>query len=386
MHQEVIQSVHSAFIKQFGTQPVMSWAPGRINIIGEHTDYNMGYVLPAAIDRGVAMAVQRSEKKYGTLVAADLNQKLVIEFPYQNTESQNGWPRYFIGILEELNRSGVKIEPFNLIFSADIPPGAGLSSSAALENAFVFALNDIFHLNLSRREMTEISQKAEQRYVGVKCGIMDQYASMFGKADHAIFLDCQKVRSEFIPFNANEYEWLLIDTGVKHSLAQSEYNQRRLTCESIANQLGANSLRQVTLTQLEHFKASIPEKDYQKAFFVLQENERVVKAVEAIRTEDYSTLGELMYKSHEGLQYQYQVSCEELDFLVELTRDQDCVVGSRMMGGGFGGCTLNLVRKNAYHSFLKTADEAFLNRFGNRCSSFTVRLSEGCRLITQFQK
>ncbi|MBT8291311.1 MAG: galactokinase, partial [Muriicola sp.] len=216
---------------------------------------------------------------------------------------------------------------------------------------------------------------------GVECGIMDQFASMFGEENHAIFLDCRSLKSELIPLNQHEYEWLLIDTGVKHSLADSAYNERRRNCEVVARDLGADSLRDVTREKLEQNRTLIPGKDFQKALFVLEENERVIKAVEAIRKLDFKSLGRLMYESHEGLQLQYEVSCEELDFLVEITRDQDCVLGSRLMGGGFGGCTINLVKKDDCDSFLKTASNDYQKRFGKAFTSFTVNLSEGCKII-----
>ncbi|MEZ2414632.1 galactokinase [Muriicola sp. E247] len=381
MNQNLTQRVRSSFIEEFSTQPLMVWAPGRINIIGEHTDYNMGFVLPAAIDRGIVLALERSETEECTLVATDVKESVSFKLSGNGYEFVKGWQGYFLGILKELHKSGIKITPFNLLFSGDIPAGAGLSSSAAIENAFIFSLNALFGLELSPMEMVRISHSAEQEYVGVQCGIMDQFASMFGKENHAIFLDCHSLKSELIPLNQHEYEWLLIDTSVKHSLADSAYNQRRKSCEAVALELGTDSLREVTKEKLEQIRTLIPGKDFQKALFVLEENERVIKAVEALRKSDFKSLGRLMYESHQGLQLQYEVSCEELDFLVEITHGQDCVLGSRMMGGGFGGCTLNLIKREDCNSFLKTASNEYEKRFGKAFTSFTVNLSEGCKLI-----
>jgi len=383
MNQNLTHHVRSSFIEEFRTQPLMVWAPGRINILGEHTDYNMGFVLPAAIDRGIVVAIQKSETEKCTLVAADVKESVSFKLSRRRSEFAKGWQGYFMGILENLYMSGVKIAPFNLLFSGDIPSGAGLSSSAAIANAFIFGLNALFGLELSKIEMVRISHSAEQDYVGVQCGIMDQFASMFGKENHVIFLDCRSLKSELIPLNQHEYGWLLINTGVKHNLAASAYNQRRKSCEAVASELGVDSLREVTRVELEQNRTLIPGKDFQKALFVLEENERVRQAVEAIRNSDFESLGRLIYESHEGLQLQYEVSCEELDFLVEITRDQDCVLGSRMMGGGFGGCTINLVKKDDCDSFLKTASNDYQKRFGKAFSSFFVAPEGGCRLIPE---
>ncbi|QBA63657.1 galactokinase [Muriicola soli] len=332
MNQNLSKSVRAAFTGQFKSQPFVVWAPGRINIIGEHTDYNLGYVLPAAIDMGISLALQRSIDEQCTLVASDLDESYTFQLFQDHPEVHQGWQTYFLGILEELRKAGKKIEPFNLLFSGNIPAGAGLSSSAALENAFIFGLNTLFELGLSPMEMVQISHLAEQSYVGVQCGIMDQYVSMFGRDNHAIFLDCQSLNSELIPLKDNEFEWLLLDTGVKHSLAESAYNQRRLSCESVAEQLGVNSLREVSIDLLHKNQEVIPKNDFQKALYVLQENKRVLLAVEAIKEMDYASLGKLMYESHMGLQHLYEVSCDKLNFLIDLSREQPCVLGARMMG------------------------------------------------------
>jgi galactokinase len=320
------------------------------------------------------------------MVAADPQEEYTLESQQDIPENINGWAGYLLGILQELAKKGKFVHPFNLMFSGNIPTGAGLSSSAALENAFVFALNELFQLGLSRIDMVHISHAAEQGYVGVHCGIMDQYASMMGQSGKILFLDCQTLRSDFLPMDPGEYEWVLINTHVRHNLADSAYNDRRRTCETVAERCGVPSLREVTPTMLEEVRPDISKGDYRKALFVLEENARVLQAVSAIRNNDVSSLGRLLFESHKGLKEQYEVSCEELDFLVDLARESEGVLGARMMGGGFGGCTLNLIVRGSQDSFLRTVRDAYSDRYGIHVSSYIVVLSDGCRLMPFLSK
>ncbi|WP_188369369.1 galactokinase [Muriicola marianensis] len=381
MDQGLINSVRSSFRSQFGTNPVLIWSPGRINIIGEHTDYNRGFVMPAAIDRGIVMAMGKAAEGNGKWIATYVKEVFSPGSLPSHPENRKGWQAYLMGIHSELGKKGIFPDPVDLVFSGNIPPGAGLSSSAALENAFVYGLNEIYELGLSPTDMVSISHAAEWDYVGVKCGIMDQYASMFGQEGKAIFLDCRSMVSEMIPANLEGYQWLLLDTGVKHNLADSAYNQRREVCEAIATRLGANSLRELSVEQLEQIRSAIPAADYQKALYVLEENERVLRAREAIKRNDLKKLGELMYLSHKGLAEQYAVSCEELDFLVDLAKETEGVLGARMMGGGFGGCTLNLVHENEVQTLLKKALNSYRERFDLTLKDYPVRFASGCCLV-----
>ena len=381
MNQQLIDTVKTKFIKTFDTNPLMVFSPGRINLIGEHTDYNKGFVFPAAIDKGIVTAISKSNSDKSTIVALNTNDKF--EFSIKDIVPLNNgsWQNYILGVVSEIQRTGKQIQGFNLIFNGDIPIGAGLSSSAALENSVVYALNKLFNLEITKNEMIVISQKAEHNFVGVKCGIMDQYASMFGKKDTAILLDCNTLEATSVSLKLQEYSILLINTNVKHSLAESAYNERRKSCEKVASKLGFKSLREVSIKNLQSIKDSLSESDYQKALYVIQENNRVLRAFEAIKQNNITRLGELLFASHKGLQNQYEVSCEELDFLVDFSKNSNAVIGARMMGGGFGGCTINLLQTRNLEDFKKEIIKTYYNRFKNNCSFYSVKLSDGTKVI-----
>ena len=381
MNKALVSKIKTSFIAKFQVEPVMIFSPGRINIIGEHTDYNDGFVFPAAVDKGIVAAIEKSDSEVSTAYAVD-NEEL-IEFSIGNLKPypQGSWQNYILGVVAEIKNSNKIIGNFNIAFGGDIPAGAGMSSSAALENSVVFGLNEIFNLGLSKEEMILISQKAEHHYVGVKCGIMDQYASMFGIKNNALLLDCRTIKSKPFEIDFKDHELLLINTNVKHSLSDSAYNDRRLVCESIAGMLQIKALRDATEIDLETIKESITPENYQKALYVIQENDRVIKASKAIEAGDLKTLGKLIYASHNGLQHQYKVSCEELDFLVEQAKLNYQVLGARMMGGGFGGCTINLIAKTATAAFKKEVSEAYKNKFNKECSLYFVELSDGTGII-----
>ncbi|MDO9594951.1 MAG: galactokinase [Lutibacter sp.] len=381
MNQALISNIKTQFIAKFQGNPVMIFSPGRINIIGEHTDYNDGFVFPAAVDKGIVAAIEKSDSGISTVYAVDKEE--IIEFSVNNLKpyQKGSWQNYILGVVAEIQNNNKTIGNFNIAFGGDIPAGAGMSSSAALENSVVFGLNEIFNLGLSKEEMILISQNAEHHYVGVKCGIMDQYASMFGIKNNALLLDCRTIKSKPFEINFKDHELLLINTNVKHSLSDSAYNDRRSVCESIAGMLQVKALRDATEIDLETIKESITPENYQKALYVIQENDRVIKASKAIESCDLGTLGKLIYASHEGLQHQYKVSCEELDFLVEQAKLNGHVLGARMMGGGFGGCTINLIAKSATESFKKVVSEAYKNKFNKECSIYFVELSDGTGII-----
>lgn len=360
----------------------MIFSPGRINIIGEHTDYNEGFVFPAAVNNGIIVAIQKSDSNTSIAYAVDKDEK--IEFSLKNLKpsAEGRWENYVLGVVAEIQNRNKTIQNFNIAFGGDIPVGAGMSSSAALENSVVFGLNELFNLGLSKEEMILISQKAEHNYVGVKCGIMDQYASMFGIENHALLLDCRTVKSKPYEIDFKDYQLVLINTNVKHSLSDSAYNNRRSVCESIAEKLKVKALRDASIYDLEGIRDKVTPQNYQKALYILEENIRVIEASKAMESGDLKTLGNLLYASHNGLQNQYKVSCDELDFLVDQAKETSYVLGARMMGGGFGGCTINLVAKDQSEAFASEASKAYKKKFNKECSVYYIELSKGTSIIS----
>lgn len=375
------QNVANVFENSYGQAPVTVFSPGRLNIIGEHTDYNDGFVFPAAIDKGIYAAFGPSDSKLCNVTALDMNQSY--EFRLDNIVplTKGGWRNYILGVVRGILDAGKELAPFNLVFGGDIPEGAGLSSSAALENAVVFGLNELFNLGLSKEEMIFISQKAEHSYVGVKCGIMDQFASMFGQKNKALLLDCRSISAKAFDIDLQEYQILLINTNVKHSLSDSAYNKRRAVCEKVASLLDVKALRDVKPTDLSAISKQITEEEYQMALYVIEENERAQQAAVAMQANNMTELGQLIYASHHGLQHQYKVSCRELDFLVDRAKLNPDIAGSRMMGGGFGGCTINIIKKDAVKDYAANTAAAYLEKFDRKCTVYEVSLSQGTHLI-----
>lgn len=381
MNKKLLKTTKQIFEEKFKTKPLVVFSPGRINLIGEHTDYNEGFVFPAAINKGIILAIQKSNSDMSCVYA--LNKKEMYEFNLLdiNPIDNGDWRNYIIGVIAEILKKGIKLKNFNIVFAGDIPSGAGMSSSAAIENSVVFGLNELFNLGLTKNQMILISQKAEHNYVGVNCGIMDQYTSMFGKEKSALFLDCRTLESKLYKINFEQYKILLINTNVKHNLSESEYNNRRLTCEKVSRKLNLSSLRDATIEKLKKEKNSIKSDDYQKALYIIEENERVKLFSKAIENNDINTIGDLLYKSHYGLSNQYKVSCRELDFLVDKAIENKNVAGARMMGGGFGGCTINIVQKNNTIKFKRNITKEYKKKFGNDCSIYEVKLSDGTKVI-----
>ena len=377
----LIKDVQKTFIEKFKTDPLLIFSPGRINIIGEHTDYNDGYVFPAAVDKGIAAAIHKSNSGKCTAIALDLESTIEFELDKLKPSKEGSWENYVLGVVAEIQNRNKVIGDFNAVFKGNIPGGAGMSSSAALENSVVFGLNELFDLGLTKHEMILISQKAEHNYVGVNCGIMDQYASMFGIKDNALHLDCRTIESKPYKIDFKDHQLMLINTNVKHSLSDSAYNDRRSACESISKLLGIKALRDATEADLETIIDKVTPANYQKGLFVIQENTRTLKAAKAIEDGDLVTLGSLIYQSHEGLSNQYKVSCDELDFLVEQAKKNKDVLGARMMGGGFGGCTINLIAKTEAKAFGETASKAYKNKFDKDCSVYFIELSEGTHIV-----
>ena len=298
-NKELIETVSDRFKDRFESEPLIVFSPGRINLIGEHTDYNDGFVFPAAIDKGIALAIQKSEAHQSTVLAFDKDETHVFDLDTIQPLKNGDWKNYVLGVVAELQVLGKNIGNFNAVFSGNIPGGAGMSSSAALENSFVYGLNDLFALGLSKQEMILVSQKAEHNYAGVKCGIMDQYASMFGIEDSALLLDCRTVTSQPYKIDFKDYELMLINSNVKHDLAETAYNDRREVCEKVSKLLGIKALRDASKADLDLIKNDLLEADYQKALYVIEENNRVQQFSEAIEKEDLETLGNLLFQSHD---------------------------------------------------------------------------------------
>ena len=381
MNKKLVKKVKRSFEVQFKTKPLIVFSPGRINLIGEHTDYNDGFAFPAAINKGIALAISKSALNVSSVYA--INKEELYEFTTENIKPilDGGWRNYVLGVVAELQNLGKKLGNFNSVFAGNIPGGAGMSSSAALENSFVYGLNDLFELGLTKNEMILVSQKAEHNFAGVKCGIMDQYASMFGVKKSALLLDCRTIESKPYKIDFKEYKLMLINTNVKHDLSESAYNDRREVCEKISSLLQISALRDASKENLDELIGKISDEEYQKALYIINENNRVKQFSEAINKDDIAALGDLLYQSHEGLSTKYKVSCEELDFLVDSAKECPNVLGARMMGGGFGGCTINLVKKHEFKVFKKDIARKFRNKFKKECSVYSVKLSEGTHLV-----
>ncbi len=378
--------LRNRFRKQFGTSGDLYFSPGRINLIGEHTDYNGGFVFPGAVDKGITVEIYRNGTRQVKLLAVDVEKDPYLEFSLDDTQKPDiHWACYIFGVCKELEKRGVKVGGFNAAFSGDVPKGAGMSSSAALESAFAFALNTMFaDGRVDKFELAKIGQATEHNYCGVKCGIMDQFASVFGREGCLIRLDCRSLEYEYFPFDPDGYKLVLIDTCVKHSLG-TEYNERRASCEKAValmnEQFGrVDTLRDANHQMLDAVKNDLTDDDYRRAKYVLDEKDRVLAVCDALEKGDYELVGQKMYETHWGLSHDYTVSCPEADFLVETA--QECgVTGSRIMGGGFGGCTINLVRETLYDKFISKATREYSRKFGVIPKVYDVTIGDGSRKL-----
>ncbi|MCX7985627.1 MAG: galactokinase [Bacteroidales bacterium] len=378
-----ITGIVEKFKSLYGANPIIARAPGRVNLIGEHTDYNDGFVLPAAVDKEIVFALQKNGSSTVRVFSMDMQQSA--QFELNQMVPQQGWVNYIIGVFAELIKKGVKAEGTDLVFAGDVPLGAGMSSSAALESALATGINYLYNGGLSKLELALAAQAAEHNYAGVKCGLMDQYASIFGKTDHVIKLDCRTQQHEYFKFDFSEFMLVLCDTNVKHSLASSEYNVRRAQCETGVEIVRkkyphVRNLRDITLEMLKEVKSEMETIIYNRCEYVIEENMRVEKACNALINNDFKTFGQMMYLSHDGLQHKYEVSCPELDYLVEMAKKHPSVLGSRMMGGGFGGCTINLIHKDAVDEFILKMATAYQQKTGLEMKAYRVKIGEGARV------
>ena len=370
------EKIKQEFAKRFGEGGTMYASAGRINLIGEHTDYNGGFVFPGAIDKCIAAQIKENGTDKVRVYSIDIDD--YAEFGLNEEDAPKAqWARYIFGVCRETIKRGFVVKGFDTVFAGNVPLGAGLSSSAALESCFAFAMNDMFNENkIDKFELARIGQSTEHNYCGVNCGIMDQFASVFGKKNCLMRLDCRSMEFQYFAFEPKGYKLVLVDSVVKHELVDSPYNKRRQSCERVAATIGVETLRDAEMADLEKVKSQISEEDYCRAKYVIEEKQRVLDVCDALQAGDYDTVGDRMYKTHEGMSKLYEVSCEELDYLNDIAKECG-VTGSRIMGGGFGGCTINLVKDELYDNFIAVAKAKFNEKYGHEPKIYDVVISDG---------
>jgi galactokinase len=376
------------FIELYNEIPLIVKSPGRINIIGEHTDYNEGFVLPASIDKAAYLAISLRNDNEIYLRADDINETFSTSINDLKPVGDISWPNYILGAVAQFKEKGIGVKGFNALLTSNVPIGAGLSSSAAVECATVFALNELLQTNFDRPEMVKMAQKAEHEYAGVMCGIMDQFASMMGKKDHVIKLDCRSLEYTYVPFKLEGIKILLLDTNVKHSLASSEYNSRRKECSQAVvwvkeHEPGVNSLRDVTETMLNNYVLPKDKLIDMRSRFIVQEIARLEAGCEDLRKDDIKSLGKKMFATHDGLSKMYGVSCKELDYLVDFVRNNDAVIGARMMGGGFGGCVINLVKETDINKLIEAIKPAYEHEMELPLTYYIASIENGTEILVE---
>ena len=374
------QQIVSAFKEHFSTTPKLFYSPGRINLIGEHIDYNDGFVMPAAIDKGIWFAVAANNTNKVNFVSVDLNDSYSIEI--DKIEKNESWKNYVLGVLHVLQEKNISFGGFDCVFGGNLPVGAGLSSSAAVEGGLLFALNTIFSFGMNRIEMALLAQKAEHGYPGVNCGIMDQFASLNGQKDHVILLDCTSLEYKHFPLQLEKYNIVLINTKVHHSLASGEYNKRRKNCEDgfklLKTRLSeAKSFRSISSKQVVEQKDLLDAKTFDRCLYVTEEIERTQLAGKLLEENNLVEFGKLMFQTHDGLSKLYEVSCDELDFLVDEARKHSSIIGSRLMGGGFGGCTINIIEKEKTDATVNEITAAYFKKFNVHPEVYITNTSNG---------
>lgn len=383
---EIAEKVSEKFVDLYGNKPIVIKSPGRINIIGEHTDYNEGFVLPASINKAAYLAISLRNDDEIHLRAEDLNETFSISLNELKPVKDVSWPNYMLGPVAQFQKKGIELRGFNAVLISDVPIGAGLSSSAAVECATVFALNELLQTNFDKLEMVKMAQKAEHEYPGVMCGIMDQFASMMGKKDHVIKLDCRSLEYEYVPFKLEGIKILLLDTNVKHSLASSEYNTRREECKQAVKWVKefepqVNSLRDVTEGMLDKYVLTKDKKIDRRSRFIVQENNRLLEGCEDLEKGDICSLGKKMFATHDGLSTMYEVSCKELDYLVDFVKNSNAVIGARMMGGGFGGCVINLVKETEINKLIENIKPAYEHEMKLPLTYYVASIENGTEIF-----
>lgn len=385
---ETALKVKNSFKEKFKVEPHLYYSPGRINLIGEHVDYNDGFVMPAAIDKGIYFAMALNESEQINLYSIDFNES--ISLPLSEVKKMDTWKNYVLGVVNEFQQLNLPLKGFDCLFGGNIPIGAGISSSAALEGGIAFGLNELFNFGLSRKELALLCQRAEHNFPGVKCGIMDQYANMMGEKNSLILLDCMNITHEYIPLNMEGYEIVLINSKVHHSLASSEYNRRRKECEEGLNILkyysNVQSFRDVSKPEsLTGFETKMSKEVFKRCLYVVEEIYRTKKAAQLLKENNIEAFGKLMFQTHEGLKNLYHVSCKELDYLVDCAAENKDVVGSRLMGGGFGGCTINIVKQEGVESFLSKILPAYKEQFNIEAEVYEVKVVKGTNEIRNLE-
>ncbi len=386
MNNDLQNKILKAFEERYSGLPVLIKSPGRINLIGEHTDYNEGFVFPATIDKFIYVAVAKSDNRYSSAYSIDYDESVKIDLNKLEKQENASWQNYVIGVVSGIVEKTNLSDNFNLVFGGDIPIGAGLSSSAALENGIAFGLNSLFDLGLSSNEMMNISIEAEHNFAGVNCGVMDQFSNLNGKKNNAILLDCSDLSFKHIPVQFDDYQLLLINTNVKHQLSDSPYNQRKQSCktgfEIIKKHFpSVSSLSRTTINQLNTVKAELTEEVYNRCLYVIEENSRVQSARKALEERNWKEFGKQLFASHKGLKELYEVSCAELDFLVDLAKQEPDILGSRMMGGGFGGCTINLIEKKSIDRFINKVKLEYRDKYGYNPDFYSINITDGIKTV-----
>jgi galactokinase len=377
--------VLDSFLSHFNTNPVLAFAPGRINLIGEHTDYQEGFVFPAAVKQGIWIGIQKNQSQSCRLFSLDFEQEYSFDLNFISPKKGH-WATYVMGMCALLHQAGYPVKGFDMVIGGNIPVGSGLSSSAALSVGIGTAISGLFDFQIPKKNIALYSQKSEHLFAGVKCGIMDPYASAFGAEGKALLLDCRSNTHQEISVSLGDYSLILVNSKVKHSLADSAYNQRRESCEESTRILQSTfpdieTLRDIPISVINQVEAALPGLLFPKAKHVITECERVKEAAKALVSGDLDTFGHLLKESHISLSKAFEVSCPELDFLAETSWNLEGVLGSRMMGGGFGGCTINLVQNSVLDSFQEKNSLAYQEKFGITPEFIPVQIGDGARFI-----
>lgn len=379
----VVAKIKSSFISKFNSTPLLIKAPGRINIIGEHTDYNDGFVLPAAVSQSIYFAVDKStDKRRCSFISLDFDERYDFDLRELPPLPSGSWQNYLLGVVAEILKSGRVLEGFNLVFAGDVPRGSGMSSSAALECGTCYGINELFDLGIPKIEMVKMSQMAEHNYAGVQCGIMDQFASLNGKSAHALLLDCRSLEYSYFPIGLTNYKFMLFNSNVTHNLASSEYNVRRGQCDLGVSILRSffpevDSLRDATMELLMSIKSNMDDLIFKRCKYVIEENNRVEDFAKAMAENDLQRAGLILSAAHHAMRYEYEITCPEIDFIADYLNGRDEVLGARMMGGGFGGCVLAIVKRDTQVSLAQSLDQSYEIKFGKSVTPIEVEIGDG---------